>query len=156
MTRILTSLCALALLVGTSAAAPPVPQSGGEPSQPEPAGPPPVSQSAGYPSPAATTDPAMLARAKNWFEQLQAGKIDRSQLEPNANSNLTDATIANAQSLIGNLGTPVSFVQDEAGTQGAISYAIYTVSFKSGKKVNFLFAVDPQGKVAGLSLGNPH
>jgi hypothetical protein len=108
------------------------------------------------PSPAATTDPALLAKAKSWFVALQHGKIDRSQLASSAYGNMTDASIASAQKMIGSLGPPVSFVQERAQSQDNVSAAIYSVTFKNGQKVDFLFAVDSEGKVEGLSLGTPH
>jgi hypothetical protein len=101
-------------------------------------------------------NPAMLARAKSVFAQLQEGKIDRSQLATGPNTNFTDASIANAQKMIGNLGKPTSFVQQQSMTQGSVSAAIYLVRFNNGQSVDFLFAVDSQGKIAGLSLGTPH
>lgn len=100
-------------------------------------------------------NPALLARAKTVFAQLQAGKIDRSQLATNANANFTNATVANAQKMVGSLGKPVSFAQQQATTQGNVSAAIYVVTFKNGQKVDFLFALDSQGKIAGLSLSSP-
>jgi hypothetical protein len=103
----------------------------------------------------AAPDPQMLMRAKSWFAQLQAGKVDRSELETGPNANLIDATISNAQKMLANLGRPVSFVQQQAGSQGGVSYAIYLVTFKNGKKLDFLFAVDRNGKVASLALGSP-
>jgi hypothetical protein len=145
-----------ALLAGTIAAAPPppsIPHQG--PSPPPPPPPAPVGQPQSQPTAAATTDPAMLARAKSWFAQLQAGKIDRSQLATKANGALTDATVSNAQGILSGLGTPVSFIQQQAGAQGSISYAIYSLTFKNGRKLNFFFAVDSQGKVEGLQIGQP-
>ncbi len=110
-------------------------------------------------APAATNtsapNPAMLARAKRVFAQLQAGEIDRSALATGANANFSETTIASAQKMVGSLGKPVSFVQQQATTQGGVSAAIYTVTFKNGRKVDFLFALDSQGKIAGLSLGTP-
>ncbi|MGB9652556.1 MAG: hypothetical protein WCB01_12215, partial [Candidatus Cybelea sp.] len=123
---------------------------------PPPPPPAPVGQPQGQPTAAPTTDPAMLARAKSWFAQLQAGKIDRSQLATRANGALTDSTISNAQGILAGLGTPVSFVQQQAGAQGNISYAIYSLTFKNGRRLNFFFAVDSQGKVEGLQIGQPH
>jgi hypothetical protein len=100
-------------------------------------------------------NPAMTKRAKSWFAQLQSGKIDRSQLTAGATGNMTDATIANARTEIGDLGAPVSFVLQRSGSQAGISYGIYKVTFKDGKTVDFLFAVDGQGKVTSLGLGSP-
>ena len=54
---------------------------------------------------------------------------------------MTDATIANAQKMIGGLGPPVSFVQQQSSSQGNVSAAIYVVTFKNGEKIDFLFAV---------------
>ena len=144
-----------ALLVGTVAMAPPPPPAMPNGGQPGPYGAPPPPPPPSQPTAAPTTDPAMLARAKNWFAQLQSGKIDRSQLATKANGALTDATVTSAQSILGGLGTPVSFVQQQSGSQGSISYAIYLLTFSSGKKLNFFFAVDSAGKVEGLQIGQP-
>lgn len=106
---------------------------------------------------AATPDPALLARAKKIFAQLQAGKLNPSELAMGGpNGNMTEATIANAQKMVGDLGAPVSFVQQQTSSQGGVSAAIYVLTFKNGKKIDFLFAVDSQGKVEGMSLGTPH
>jgi len=158
MNLICAILFGAALFAATTALAPPPPAGGPEPGVPGPTQPgaPPQMAPMAAPSASATVDPQMLARAKDWFAQLQAGKVDRSQLSTSAGANLTDATIANAQSVIGALGPPVSFVQQQAGTQGAISYAIYLVTFRDGKKLDFLFAVDKDGKIASLGLGTPH
>jgi hypothetical protein len=56
------------------------------------------------------------------------------------------------QAQIGNLGTPVTFEQQQTMTQSGISYAVYLLTFGNAKKLNFVFAVDGQGKVAGLRL----
>ena len=101
-------------------------------------------------------DAAMLAQAKKVFAQLQSGKVDQSELStttPNANMNA--ATIANAQHMIGNLGKPVSFVEEHSTSQGNMSAVIYLVTFQNGQKIDFLYMVDSQGKVAGLGLGTP-
>jgi hypothetical protein len=108
-----------------------------------------------YDAPSAP-NPQMLAKAKHWFAQLQSGHIDRTQLESNANANMSPSTLSSAKQMVGSLGTPVSFVQQRAGTQGNISYAIYLLTFKNGEKIDFLFALDSEGKVASLGLGSPH
>lgn len=156
MERFSRALLAIAFGLTVVAAAPPGggPSGGGMPGG-EPVGPPPPPAPINLPSAAPTADPAMLTRAKNWFAALAAGSIDRSQLAATTNGSLTDAMIANAQKTLGVLGTPVSFVQQRAGTQGSVSYAVYLLTFKSGTKLDFFFAVDGQGKVAGLQIGQP-
>jgi hypothetical protein len=151
MNRTLTPIFGAALLAATIAATPPGVQPPGGP-VPQPGGPP---QPVSAPTAAATADPAILARAKNWFAQLQAGKIDRSQLATTANAALTDAKIATVSQAISGLGSPATFVQTNAGQQGNISYAIYLLTFGNGTKLNFFFAVDSQGKVEGLQIGQP-
>jgi hypothetical protein len=105
----------------------------------------------------AAPDPALLARAKKVFAQLQSGKLDPSELATGGpNGNMTEATIANAQKMVSGLGAPVSFVVQQSSAQGGVNAAIYVLTFKNGKKIDFLFAVNSQGKVEGMSLGTPH
>jgi hypothetical protein len=97
-------------------------------------------------------DPAMLARAKNEFAQLQSGKIDRTTLTTEMSTALTDDKLATLKGAIGNLGTPVSFAQQRAGTRGDVRYAVYVVTFANGTKLDFLIGIDGQGKIAGMQL----
>ena len=48
--------------------------------------------------------------------------------------------------------TPVSFDQQRSGTQGDVRYDVYLVTFANGTKLDFLIAVDGQGKIAGMRL----
>lgn len=154
MSRTMTTFLAALLLAGTVAAAPPPPAPSGPGGPPQGPGAPPMTAPMTVPT-AAPTDPAMLARAKSWFAMLQAGKIDRSQLTAKVNDSLTDARVSAAQSAIGNLGPPVTFVQQQTGSQGEITYAVYALTFQNKQKIDFFFAQDQQGKVAGLELGQP-
>lgn len=150
MIRILIASIALTLFASAlpaTAQQPPPPEGAAQQNNP-------YAQSGSSASAASNTK--MLTRAKNWFGQLQSGKIDRSQLANNANSNMNDATIANAQKMIGGLGKPVSFVPQRSGSQGNVSYGIYLVTFQNGQQIDFLFAVDGSGKVSSLGLGSPH
>ncbi len=146
-------LLVLALYASTIAAVPP----GGNANVTQPQQPPPVPAAPPLaPMPAATAtpspDPAMLARAKNEFAQLQSGKIDRTTLTTEMSTALTDDKLATLKGAIGNLGTPVSFDQQRTGTQGDVRYTVYLVTFANGTKLNFLIAVDGQGKIAGMRL----
>ena len=123
---------------------------------PPPEGPPQANNPYAAPAaPSSAANPAMLAKAKVWFAALQSGSVDRSKLGTGPNSNLTEATIENAQKMIGGLGKPVSFVAQQTQTKGGVTATIYLVTFRDGRKVDFLFAVDGQGKVDGLALGTP-
>ncbi len=157
MTRFSTTLFAVALCASAIAAAPPpMPQPGGGPEPNGPAEPPPMYAPMAEPTSVPSANPQLLARAKTVFAQLQAGTLDRSQLAPGPNGAMSAQAIANAKNLVGGLGPPVSFVETQSESQGSVSAAIYLVTFKNGEKVDFLFAVDSQGKIAGMSLGTPH
>ncbi len=159
MSRTLTSFVSVALLATALAATPPPPQ--GVPQPPAvPADPP---QAIAQPDLAPSADPAILPEAKAWFGQLQHGKIDRSQLESKTSRDLTDAEIAGALGEVGGLGAPVSFVQERSAMQertgnadGNVSVALYLLTFQNGKTLEFLFAIDTQGRVAALSLSALH
>jgi cytochrome c1 len=159
MKRLPTLALAAGLLLTAVAAAPPTMPGGGQ-GQPQPGGPPNPSitpMPAGAPAqgaePGATAspNPQVLARAKSWFAQLQAGKIDRSQLAPGMDK-LTDEQVANVSSQIKSLGTPVTFEQQQTMTQAGNTITAYLLTFGNGQKLTFYFAVDGQGKVSGLQL----
>jgi hypothetical protein len=156
MTRFSTTLLAIALCAGTlGAAPPPMPQPGTGPSGPS-GPPPPMYQPMAEPGAEPTPNPELLARAKSTFAQLQAGTVNPSQLAAGPNGAMSAQAIANAKNLVGNLGPPVSFVAQQQENSGSVSAAIYLVTFKNGEKVDFLFAVDSQGKIEGMSIGTPH
>ena len=94
----------------------------------------------------------VLAAAKTAFAALQSGKVDRTTLTAEMSAALTDDKLATLKGAIGNLGTPVSFDQQRAGTQGNVRFAVYLVTFANGTKLNFLIGIDEHGKIAGLRL----
>lgn len=146
MFRTLIGFVVFSLYAGATAAWAPaqgMPPNGGPP--------PPSSANA-----SSTPSPAMVARAKSAFVQLQSGTVDRSQLTGGPYSNMTEATVANAEKMVGGLGKPVSFVPQQTGSQNGITYSIFLVTFKNGEKVDFLFAVDGNGKITSMGLGTPH
>jgi hypothetical protein len=153
MTRIFTTIVAAALLANgwgliAGAQEPPPPE--GAPIQGNPYGAPSEADAS-----STAVNKALLAKAKKWFLALQAGKIDRSQMESGPNANANDATIDHAPQLIAGLGAPTSFVQQSTGKSGNLTYGEYLVTFRDEQRVYFLFAVDGQGKVASLALGTP-
>lgn len=103
------------------------------------------------PSPAPAPNATMLARAKAVFAQLQAGKVDPSELTPAMSAGATYSQLKDAESSVAR-GKPVSFEQQQSFSQGGNTYAIYLVKFADGSKVDFVLAVDAQGKVAGMRV----
>jgi hypothetical protein len=154
MFRIWMTLAAFTLAAGIAlpAASQQMPPPEGSPVQGNPYG------QGAAPDPAHSPVPSsvMLAQAKKVFGQLQTGKVERSELSSSTpNANLNDATIANAQKMVGSLGKPVSFVEQRSTSQNGMSAAVYLVTFQNGQKIDFLYMVDSQGKIAALALGTP-
>jgi hypothetical protein len=113
---------------------------------------------ASTPAPTAspTPDPKVLARAKEWFHRLQTGQIDLSQVDPGVAKLLSDPqTVKAASAEFGPLGDPVTFEQEQTGMQNGNTYYVYLLTFGDGKKFDYLFVLDAQGKVSGLRLAAP-
>ncbi len=123
--------------------------------QAAPAPPPPApaatsAASAAHASPASSgSDAAVMARAKDLLHQVQAGKIDRSQLDDKMNASLTDTLIAQISSELAPLGDPVAFSAQGEQTQDGLAVYEYRVDFKTGSLTETL-VLDSNGKVAGL------
>jgi hypothetical protein len=103
----------------------------------------------------AAPDPAILARARSMFAALQTGKIDRSQLDAQANSTIDDATIRRAHDAVVPLGTPVTFEQQNVFARNGITNYVYLVTFGGGQSLDFGFLLDSAGKVAGMAILPP-
>ncbi|MBV8066516.1 MAG: hypothetical protein JO113_00965 [Candidatus Eremiobacteraeota bacterium] len=102
-------------------------------------------------APAAANDTAVTARAKDWFHQIQTGKVDRSQLDQKMNAALTDSLLANVSAQVGPLGNPSAFTLSKKASQGGISIYVFQMQFPS-LTLYEIFALDADGKIAGLRL----
>ncbi len=106
----------------------------------------PILAAAATPAP----DSALLSKAKATLAQLQAGKLDRSTLAPSTSGALSDTQVTQVESMLGGLGPPVTFTQQQAMSQGGNSYAVYTVTFQNGARLNYVFSEDSSGQVTGF------
>jgi CubicO group peptidase (beta-lactamase class C family) len=83
--------------------------------------------------PAAAADAtvgAQAARARNVYDQLRSGKLDRSLLTENANYYFTEQAVADYGSSLGPLGEPVSFEPDGAPVlRGGFVIQGYTIKY---------------------------
>jgi len=81
-----------------------------------------------------TTDPATpakLEQARNIFEGLQQGKIDRSLFTADCNAYFDDEAIHDFASSLGPLGAPSSFTQIRQALRGGMILRVYRVVFPS-------------------------
>ena len=85
-----------------------------------------------------TTDPVTeqrTAQAKQIFEGLQKGEIDRSLFTPNANAYFSAQALDDFKNSLGPLGVPKSFVQTRQALRGGMTLRSYVVTFANGKSV---------------------
>jgi CubicO group peptidase (beta-lactamase class C family) len=90
-------------------------------------------------------DPRITAIAREWIHRIQTGHVDRSQLTPYADQNITPDELAMAQETLGSLGDPQLVYLGRSSRNGATTYN-YRVIFKA---VTLLMnmEVDRNGKV---------
>jgi hypothetical protein len=107
---------------------------------------PPALAAAATPAPDAGT----LSQAKATLAQLQAGKLDRSTLAPATSNALSDKQLQQVEGMLGGLGPPVAFSQQQTMSQGGNNVAVYTVTFQNGTRLNYVFSEDSSGQVTGF------
>ena len=135
------ALCVLALLATGTAAA------GASPSATASAA------ASASPVPTPAPDPAVLARAEDWFGRIEAGAIDRSQLTPEMNRALTDASLKDVASQMAPRGKAKSFEQVQTGSKDGSAFYVYSVTLASGDRWLYVFALDlATKKISGLRV----
>jgi D-alanyl-D-alanine carboxypeptidase len=89
---------------------------------------------------------ASEARARQVFDGLQQGKIDRSLFTANANSYFTDQALRDFASSLGPLGKPEEFKQTSQRDRGGMTFHAFEVKYP--KKTLALWERDmPDGKI---------
>ena len=92
----------------------------------------------------------MLALGKEWFHRFLSDRIDRSQLDPLTNGQLTDDLVQRESKRLKALGPPVKF--EYLGSQ-EIQYATgysFKILFRSAMVIESI-AMDRDGKIAGFN-----
>ena len=96
-------------------------------------------------------NPAVTARAREWFHRLQTGEIDRSQLTPEMRRGLTADTVATVQARLKAMGTLRGFTYAGFEVRGDNTAYYYHLTFPS-TELRFVFVLEKGGKVSGLWL----
>jgi len=89
---------------------------------------------------------AELQRARSIFENLQAGKIDRTEFTANANNYFGDSVVQDFAASLAPLGRPLDFTQAAHSERGGMTYRRYTLRFP-GRMVDIWMRVMPDGKI---------
>jgi CubicO group peptidase (beta-lactamase class C family) len=68
--------------------------------------------------------------ARDLYEMLSHGRIDRSRFTPNANAYFSEAALKDFASSLGPLGEPETFVQRNKSLRGGMTFEIYRLTFR--------------------------
>ncbi len=118
------------------------------------------------PAPSATApnvmpapNPAVDARARDWFGRLQHNRIDYSQLDDVARLPLNSDVAIIVSTQWSTLGDPLSFDEASVEAPGSTDEAmngntvyVYRVTFRNDIALDFFFGLDPSGLISGLRL----
>ena len=85
--------------------------------------------------------------ARELFDMLQAGRIDRARFTANANAYFTDQAVADFAASLGPLGAPESFTAGVKRLRGGMTAEVYTLAFKGGVRARIVLRALPDGKV---------
>lgn len=102
-------------------------------------------------STSSSVSPKITAKAKEWFHRFQVGKIDRSQLTPQVNSQLTDDLVNRASEAFNRLGQPTSYSFMRTYSIGGATGYDFLLTFPS-KRIIEMIAFDSHGKLAGIDF----
>ena len=95
------------------------------------------------------TDPtaeAATAQARQIYEGLQHGQVDRSLFTPNANAYFSSQALADFQSSLGPLGAPQSFTQAGQTLRGGMVFRRFQIKYPQRTLVLTTFTM-PDGKL---------
>jgi CubicO group peptidase (beta-lactamase class C family) len=85
--------------------------------------------------------------ARELFDMLQAGHIDRSRFTADANAYFTDQAVADFASSLGPLGAPATFQAGGKRMRGGMTAEVYTLTFGNGVRARIVMRAMPDGKV---------
>jgi D-alanyl-D-alanine carboxypeptidase len=89
---------------------------------------------------------AAAARARQIFEGLQHGKLDRALFTPNANSYFSDQVIQDFASGLAPLGAPKAVGQRRSSDRGGMTFRLFDVKF-AGRALAIWERDMPDGKI---------
>jgi len=102
----------------------------------------------------ASDDPATpqkLAQARQIFEALQHGTIDRSLFTDNANFYFNEQALKDFASSLGPLGTPKEFIQARQLLRGGMKMRVYTIKFPKSELRAWTYEM-PDGKLEQFQI----
>jgi len=102
-----------------------------------------------HPTPAPNEDLSVTARAKEWIQRVQTGRIDRTQLSATMSKALTPELVAGAKAQFGRLGPTRMLTYLGNSVQGGSTVYLYRVDFAQDS-LNLILSINAAGKIDGL------
>ena len=97
--------------------------------------------------------PSVKDLALQWFLQMQAGKLDRTQLNDAYSAQLTDQAAQEMSRRLNDYGAaPRSAEILQSHKRGDQTFELVKFHFPRGDAASFLFGFDAEGKIAGIGL----
>jgi hypothetical protein len=99
------------------------------------------------------TEDGMKAFALQWFAQMQAGKIDRTQYTAAYGAQLTDAAVQAMSHHLNEYGaSPLrAEIMQKRSVDNQTFYKVKLV-FPRGDAASFMFGFDAEGKITGVAI----
>jgi hypothetical protein len=99
------------------------------------------------------TEDGMKAFALQWFAQIQAGKIDRTQYTPAYGAQLTDAAVQSMSHHLNEYGaSPIrAEIMQKRSVDNQTFYKVKLV-FPRGDAASLMFGFDAEGKITGVAI----
>jgi CubicO group peptidase (beta-lactamase class C family) len=115
---------------------------------------PPPAEPTKAPAPTAAAPPEDTAQARALYAQVRAGKIDRSQLTPDADAFFTREMLADYSAGLSALPEPTSFTRLKADRIAGLDASLYELAWPDRKLIAIL-RLQPDGKVAEFVVFSP-
>jgi CubicO group peptidase (beta-lactamase class C family) len=103
--------------------------------------------------PNAGEDPAVTAKVRAYFVQLQAGAEDSPYLAPTLNKKMKAGLAKRLEDEFKSYGQPTAFIFKGRHTDAGKTFDDYVIRFGPGSLLKFGVALDKAGKIASISLG---
>ena len=99
------------------------------------------------------TEEGMRAFALQWFAQIQAGKIDRTQYTAAYGAQLTDAAVQAMSRHLNEYGaSPIrAEIMQKRSVENQTFYKVKLI-FPRGDAASLLFGFDAEGKITGVAI----
>jgi hypothetical protein len=96
-----------------------------------------------------------LEDAKAWFAALQHGRMaDPSELNAQMTQAMNPAALAQIATLLKDTGEPKSFEQVQTSAVQSLTIYVFKITFAKAPALDFIYTLDPGGKIAGLRFSS--